>query len=191
MEDITILVNKENPISISYVPNNLVEVNNPYYVSSFGDAKLEMVDYVYASFLELVASAREAGFELYADSAYRSAAYQQSILDFYVEKMGDEAYSRVALPGTSEHQLGLAVDVACIKNGEYIDELSDDMPETKWLHENCASFGFILRYPKGKEQITGYGYEPWHIRFVGLELAEKLTSSGLTLEEYKRNRGRL
>lgn len=191
MEDITILVNKENPISINYVPNNLVEVNNPYYVSSFGDAKLEMVDYVYASFLELVVSAREAGFEIYADSAYRSAAYQQSILDFYVEKMGDEAYSRVALPGTSEHQLGLAVDVACIKNGEYIDELSDDMPETKWLHDNCANFGFILRYPKGKEQITGYGYEPWHIRFVGLELAEKLTSSGLTLEEYKRNRGRL
>lgn len=190
MEDITILVNKENAISTEYVPQNLVKAVNPYYVSSFGDCELEMVDFVSNAFNELVNAAKEAGFTLYADSAYRPAWYQQKILEFYIKEMGEKAYEKVALPGTSEHQLGYSIDLASFENGQYIDELTDDMPVTKWVHENCAKFGFILRYPKGKENITGYAYEPWHIRFVGRELAEELTASNLTLEEYKLKRGR-
>lgn len=190
MEYTLILVNKENTISIEYVPTNLVAVSNPYYESSFGDCKLEMIDFVKEAFHELVLAAKKEGFTLYADSAYRPAWYQQRILDFYINKMGEEAYEKVALPGTSEHQLGLAIDLASFENGVYIDELTDDMEITKWVHNNCAKFGFILRYPKGKEDITEYSYEPWHIRFVGKELAEELTASNLTLEEYKLKRGK-
>lgn len=190
MDDITVLVNKDNPINIDYIPQNLVEVKNPYYECSFGDCKLEMVDFVRDAFNALVSVAKEDGFTLYADSAYRPFWYQQKILDYYINERGEEAYKKVALPGTSEHQLGLAIDLASLENGQYIDELTDDMLVTKWVHENCAKFGFILRYPKGKENITGYSYEPWHIRFVGKDLAEELTASNMTLEEYKLKRGR-
>lgn len=190
MEDVTILVNRDNPISIDYIPQNLIEVKNPYYKCSFGECKLEMVDFVSLAFNELVKAAKEAGFTLYADSAYRPAWYQQKVLDFYRSELGEKAYEKVALPGYSEHQLGYSIDLASLENGQYIDELTDDMPVTKWVHENCAKFGFILRYPKGKENITGYAYEPWHIRFVGQELAEKLAETNLTLEEYKLKRGR-
>lgn len=190
MNDISILVNKENPISIEYIPENLVEVANPYYKSSFGNCKLEMVDFVRDAFNALVSSAQKSGFTLYADSAFRPAWYQQKVLEFYINGMGEKAYEKVALPGTSEHQLGLAIDLASLENGTYIDELTEEMPVTKWIHANCAKFGFILRYPKGKENITGYAYEPWHIRFVGRDLAEELTANNLTLEEYKLKRGR-
>ena len=110
----------------------------------------------------------------------------QGILDEIKEK-GDEAYKLVALPGTSEHQTGLAVDFAYYENGIYNDDVKEDDEEAIWLKNNCWKYGFILRYPKGKEHITGYKFEPWHFRFVGPKLAKKIYEENITLEEYYQN----
>ncbi len=89
-----------------------------------------------------------------------------------------EADRYSARPGYSEHQSGLAMDL------NSVDDSFAYTKEAKWIAENCSKYGFIIRYPKGKEPITGYIYEPWHVRYLGTELAEKVTTSGLTLEEY-------
>ena len=89
-----------------------------------------------------------------------------------------EADTYSARPGHSEHQTGLALDI------NYADSWFDNTAEARWIAENCADYGFILRYPKGKEDKTGYMYESWHVRYVGKELARKVTDSGLCLEEY-------
>ena len=104
-----------------------------------------------------------------------------------VKEKGDEAYKLVALPGTSEHQTGLAVDFAYYENGIYNDDVKEDDKEAIWLKNNCWKYGFILRYPKGKEHITGYKFEPWHFRFVGPKLAKKIYEENITLEEYYQN----
>lgn len=120
------------------------------------------------------------------DSGYRSLEYQQQVFDYYVDRDGlDEAKKRVALVNTSEHHTGLAVDFALNVNGEYLDELSGNDQELIWLADNAYKYGFILKYPKGKESITGYNYEPWHFRYVGSkEIALDLKNRNLTLEEY-------
>ena len=87
------------------------------------------------------------------------------------------------MPRASEHHTGLAIDIALIVNGEYMDKITGEEKEIKDLISMCYKYGFILRYPKGKENITGFIYEPWHFRFVGLELAQKVHDSGLALEE--------
>lgn len=189
MKDFADLVNKYSPLDSNYVPQDLVLVSNPYF-NSLGNSRLEVVKEVYEAFKLMAGDALLQGYQIFIDSGYRSFNYQQEVLDYYLGLMGDEAYKKVAMPGTSEHQLGLAIDIASVINGQYFDELNDDMLVTKWVHDNAYKYGFILRYPKGKEEITGYNYEPWHFRFVGLDLAMKLKNSGLTLEEYKKNRGR-
>ena len=112
-------------------------------------------------------------------SGYRSYDYQKSLYENYVARDGEEAANRYsAKPGTSEHQTGLAFDVG---------EMSWTYGETaagQWLVNHCAEYGFILRYLPGKEDITGYMYEPWHIRYVGVEHAAAIMSQGITLEEY-------
>jgi len=109
----------------------------------------------------------------------------QSVWDYYLEEIGlEETKKRVAPPGASEHQCGLAFDVAYITDGNYGDSITDEQEETKWMFANAHKYGFILRYPKGKEDITGYNYEPWHYRFVGVELASYLFENDITLEEY-------
>ena len=90
----------------------------------------------------------------------------------------------VAKPGTSEHQTGLALDVSSPEVDYELEEIFAETPEGKWLAVYAPMFGFILRYPKGKENITGYAYEPWHIRYVGKSLSLYLSLTGMTLEEY-------
>ena len=102
----------------------------------------------------------------------------------FIEKGLDHALQYVAPPGGSEHQTGLAVDVIFRRNNEMIEEQTEEDPEIKWLFLNAHKFGFILRYPKGKESITGFNFEPWHFRYVGKELSTELYSSNNTLEEY-------
>ena len=123
-------------------------------------------------------------YELWIDSGYRTREYQEIVLQNDIKEMGEAAYDKVALPGTSEHESGLAIDCGIVIDGKYFDELPEDAPITKWIHENCYKYGFIVRYPKGKEEITGYKYEPWHLRYVGLKLAKYLTKNNLTLDEY-------
>ena len=132
-----------------------------------------------AAFDELVRDASAAGLSMQCVSGFRSYWTQAQLYQNYCARDGQAAadtYS--ARAGHSEHQTGLAIDVNCAGSA------FDNTPEAKWLAENCWKYGFILRYPKGKESITGYQYESWHIRYVGKEWAKTITESGLTLEEY-------
>jgi D-alanyl-D-alanine carboxypeptidase len=99
------------------------------------------------------------------------------------EKARTEAAKSVAIPGTSEHQLGLAVDIIDSNYG-YLDDYQAQMPTQKWLMEHCHEYGFILRYPVGTTEITGIIFEPWHYRYVGVEIAQEIMNLGITLEEY-------
>ena len=123
------------------------------------------------------------------DSTYRTVSKQQEIWDDFLEKYGEE-YTKtyVAVPGTSEHHTGLAIDVKIVKDGVVIDDNDDMTNETEIfskIHSKLAQYGFILRYPVGKEDITGYGSEVWHFRYIDSpEIANEIMSNGLTLEEY-------
>lgn len=131
----------------------------------------------YAAFIRLREAALAEGLDIFFMSGFRSYEDQQRVYKGWVEKYGEEADRVSARPGHSEHQLGLAIDVNSI-------EFSfADTPEGQWLAENCWKYGFIIRYKKETESITGYMYEPWHIRYLG-DIAEEVHFSGLTLEEY-------
>ena len=189
MQDYTILVNKEHLLSSDYVPENLVITdNNENNFHNYKDASLKpMVSADIMPYLEAMQNAAlYAGLRrIIVDSGYRPYEYQKVIFDKFVAEVGlEEAKKAVALPGSSEHQTGLAFDIAYMDNGVYIENTSDSDPEIKWLKENAHKFGFILRYPLGKEEITGYKYERSHYRFVGVEMATILYDAGITLDEY-------
>lgn len=191
--NIDVLVNKENMLSIDYIPKNMYIVDNNeknfhnYLIDNIKPMlRMEVKPYINA----LISDAHKLGLPLIVDSAYRSGYYQQMILDKLISEKGNEAYKLIALPGASEHQTGLAVDFAYYENGIYDDNVKEDDKEAIWLKENAWKYGFILRYPKGKEEITGFNFEPWHFRFVGLELAKELYEQNITLEEYYRNKTR-
>lgn len=132
-----------------------------------------------AAFKEMQSAAWNEGLNIWIASGFRSYEYQSGLYQRYVNRSGKEEADRYsARPGHSEHQTGLAFDL------NSIDDSFADTAEGKWVAEHCHEYGFIIRYPKGKENITGYIYEPWHIRYLGKETAEKVHNSGLTLEEY-------
>lgn len=120
------------------------------------------------------------------ESGFRTHKYQQMLVDNLIKEKGLEyANKYIAKPYHSEHETGLAIDICVYENGEYLTEHDLKHEDAvKWVHENAHRFGFILRYPLGKENITGYNYEPWHIRYVGKDLADYLYKNYLTLEEY-------
>ncbi|MBQ2758231.1 MAG: M15 family metallopeptidase [Clostridia bacterium] len=131
------------------------------------------------AFREMQSAADELGLSLTVCSGFRSYETQKNLYNKYCEKDGKalaDTYS--ARPGHSEHQTGLAIDVNSVKQS------FKDTPEGKWLKENCHKYGFILRYPEDKQSVTGYSYEPWHIRYVGKTAAKDIYESGLCLEEY-------
>jgi D-alanyl-D-alanine carboxypeptidase len=178
-----ILVNKSHPIDKDYKPDDLVKIK--YFVSDRSETTRYMRAEAAEAFHNLVDKAAENGMELKMTTAYRSYNFQKILFDNYVAKEGEEAANQYsARPGQSEHQTGLSVDVTS-PSVDY--QLSDDYgnaEEGKWLAENAYRFGFIIRFPKGKEEITGYQYEPWHIRYVGLTAAKEIYEQNLTLEEY-------
>lgn len=178
-----ILVNKDHPIDQDYKPDDLTEVK--YYAPDRDKAARYMRAEAAEAFDMLVDKAAEEGVVIKMTTAYRSYNFQKILFDSYVEKEGvDKANTYSAKPGQSEHQTGLSVDVSS-PSVDY--QLSNDYGKTtegKWLADNAYRFGFILRFPQGKENITGYQYEPWHIRYVGLTAAKEIYEQGLTLEEY-------
>lgn len=191
MKDYTFLVNKDHLLSSDYVPENLVITdNNENNFHDYKDASLKpMISADIMPYFEALQNAAlDAGLrKIIVDSGYRSFEYQKVVFDkSVVEKGIDETLRSVALPGSSEHQTGLAIDVAYMDNGVYIEKTSDSDPEIKWLKENAHKFGFILRYPEEKEDVTGFKYEWWHYRFIGVEMATILYSEGITLDEYHR-----
>lgn len=183
--DYTILVNKENVLSKDFVPEDLVEIHEPTG-SKLDKTYINRLNSVaYRAFKEMQKDALKNGFEIFVDSSYRTYEYQKRVYDKIVEEKGIEhAKKYVALPGSSEHQTGLAIDIIFRRNNEMIEEQKEDDPEIKWLFANAYKYGFILRFPKGKEKITGFNFEPWHFRYVGKKLSEELFASDITLEEY-------
>ena len=188
--DVTVLVNKEHILDKDYVPLEMYVVDeNENNFHQFKDASLkpmlrsDVKEYVD----KLINDAQGLGLPIIVDSGYRSYNYQQVVLDALIKEKGDEAFKLVALPGASEHQTGLAIDFAYYENGIYNDDVKENDKEAIWLKNNAWKYGFILRYPKGKENVTGYNFEPWHFRFVGLKLAKYLFKNDLTLEEYYKN----
>jgi D-alanyl-D-alanine carboxypeptidase len=134
------------------------------------------------AFNEMLAAAQKAGFTLYANSAYRSYAEQAATYQYWVNVSGQAYADRTsAKAGHSEHQLGTTADVGA--RGLELENFIGT-PEAAWVLANSYKFGFIVSYPDGKESITGYAPEPWHIRYVGKDVAQKVKDSGLTLHEY-------
>ena len=135
----------------------------------------------YKAWSEMRSDASALGLNLWIQSGYRGYYYQQDLYNGYVKRKGKEAADKSsARPGASEHQTGLAFDLNTITNS------FKDTKEGKWINNNCYLYGYIIRYPEGKTNETGYIYEPWHIRYVGKELAKKLYNDGawLTMEDY-------
>ncbi|KHD86047.1 D-Ala-D-Ala carboxypeptidase VanY [Heyndrickxia ginsengihumi] len=183
--NILALVNKSYSIG-DYVPNDLVR---PKVNFSFGDQNIEKshLRKVAADAVEkMFAAAKKDGIILYVASGYRSYDRQKVLFDAEVQHDGSKAKAAqaVAIPGESEHQTGLALDITSQTENFLLTEKMGDDPEGIWLAKNAHKFGFILRYPKGKENITKYEYEPWHFRYVGKEAATVIYKHNWTLEEY-------
>lgn len=176
----SVLVNKDNYFDENIFDLDLVDCNSPIGK----DRLLERA--AFTSWCKLQKEAKEKGFIIEVESAYRSKKYQEQVLKKIEQEKGKEYASLyVAKPGYSEHQTGLALDFCLKKDDKYLfdqDLIGEDVLE--FVHSNIAKYGFILRYPKDKKDITGYDYEPWHIRYVGIELAKKLYEENKTLEEY-------
>lgn len=154
-------------------------VNKNYGLPESYNSSNELNFTAKAQFERLVADAKAQGLNIYMSSGYRSYATQSSIYQDNVKKYGEAiADSFSARPGHSEHQTGLAIDV------NTIDDTFAGTPEAIWLADHAHEYGFIIRYPKGKEAVTGYKYEPWHIRYLGIDTATAVYNSGLSLEEY-------
>lgn len=178
-EDYTILVNKTNVLRSNYTPKNLVKLNIEFLSDTSNESRC-MEKKAADSLEDLVATAKKENIILIGSSAYRSYKSQLRILKEETDKKGvDYADKYVAKPGQSEHQSGLAIDVT--NRVRCFDKTSK---EAQWLANNAYKFGFILRYPDGKENITGYNYEPWHIRYVGKDIAKEIYMKNITLEEY-------
>jgi zinc D-Ala-D-Ala carboxypeptidase len=185
--DNAVMVNKSFKLPDGYSPPDLVEPNVPFLFKEHLEKRKMRKDA--AAVLEtLFAAAKKNGLPLAGVSAYRSYETQKTLYNNYVQKDGQVAADRYsAKPGMSEHQTGLAIDVSGSTGQCAASDCFADTKEAKWLEQHAPEFGFIIRYPKGKESITGYQYEPWHLRYVGKELAKNIASKGLTLEEYLGN----
>ncbi|MGG3922163.1 M15 family metallopeptidase [Geobacillus thermodenitrificans] len=184
-DNILVLVNKEQSLPPSYKPADLVVPNVRF---SFDDPKAEkrhMRAEAAAALEELFAAARRDGIELVAVSAYLSYERQQVVFAEEVRQKGEaEAVQAVAYPGQSEHQTGLAIDISSRSAGYQLTEAFGATKEGQWVAAHAHEYGFIIRYPKGKEAVTGYKYEPWHIRYVGRKAAVVMKKRDWTLEEY-------
>jgi zinc D-Ala-D-Ala carboxypeptidase len=178
-----LLVNKQHPLDKEYMPEDLTAMS--YYAPDRTEAGRYMREEAAAAFSAMVQQAALDGMEIKMTTAYRSYGFQKILFDNYVKQYGEENASRFsAKPGESEHQTGLAVDVS----SPGVDfQLTDEFGETdegKWVASHAHAFGFILRYPKGKEDITGYMHEPWHLRYVGKFVSNEIYEEQTTLEEY-------
>lgn len=175
-DDLLVMVNKNNKLYEHFIPNNLEIINLKYAVGK----KLLRRD-AKEALEKLCESAQKLGFIIKAESTYRDYQYQEKLYHSYIKKYGEKYADKCsARPGHSEHQTGLAVDVRG-SIGDYND--FEKTKEFKWMSDNAYKYGFILRYPKDKEHITGFKYEPWHYRYIGW-YAKEIYIKNLTLEEF-------
>jgi D-alanyl-D-alanine carboxypeptidase len=185
-QDVAVLVNKTYRLPDNFRPDDLVEPNVPFIFKEKSEKRLLRKEAARA--LEaLFAAARKDGIHLAGVSGFRSYSTQKGLFEHYVKTRGEaEARRFSAMPGHSEHQTGLAMDVSGSDGRCAAQDCFADTKEAKWLADHAHEYGFIIRYPKGKEAVTGYKYEPWHLRYVGKELARTLVTQNLTLDEYLR-----
>ena len=161
-----------------YVPDDLVNVDGGYCMQDGVMLKSE----AYEHLKQMFEAAREEDYYFYISTAYRSYDFQKALYDSYLLKDSAEVVdSYSSRPGFSDHQTGLACDIGM---PGYKFEMFTDTDECRWLHENAYKYGFILRYPEGKENITKYKYESWHFRYVGVEVSTYIYENNITLEEY-------
>jgi LAS superfamily LD-carboxypeptidase LdcB len=200
-----ILANKTCLVGENYVPDKVIKLDTDY---TFGGKNVELAEYAAVAVEALISEMRAHGIDdVYVTSGYRDYAYQASLFERYCnnerdkhptwseDRIKEEVLTYSAYPGTSEHQTGLCVDLMTTEmeglwnfgsetpNNPY-DKGFAETEAFEWLKDNAHKFGFILRYPEDKTNITGYSYESWHYRFVGIGAASKIHENGLTLEEY-------
>lgn len=182
--DYLVLVNKQHKLPADWEENvELVEVKNAF------DEDIKVEKEAYEKYLQLRDALLKEWVDIELDSVYRSVSRQEELWKEFEEEYGiDYTKKYVAVPGYSEHHTALAIDICIKKDWELIYE-NDDMIAEKEIfakvHEKLADYGFILRYLDGKDDITWYGYEPWHLRYVwDVKIAKEIMSKGLTLEEY-------
>ncbi len=179
--DTTLLVNKHYLLDKDYIPDDLVNVSQNYAWGEVGSQKVREV--AYNAFLDMWNAANEEGYYLMINSSYRSYEDQEIVYNNYKNSSGERfADSIAARPGSSEHQTGLALDIFSKTNTNKNTFSQTD--EAKWLKENAHNFGFILRYPEDKVDITGYSFESWHYRYVGKDIATYIYENDITYEEY-------
>ena len=175
--DTLVLVNKNNKLKNDFIPNDLIKLDLNYS----NDEKYLKKEAALA-FYKLSSDAKKLGYRIIVVSAYRSYTYQEKLFDYYVKEKGiDYALNCSAKAGHSEHQTGLAIDV---EGSNFDYDLFNESKEFEWMKNNAYKYGFILRYPKGKEDITGFKYEPWHYRYVGKDVAKYIYEKNITFEEY-------
>lgn len=179
--DLLVLVNKEYHLDQDFVPKDLVKAD-VLFRQGVTQEEMKMKKDAASALKKMFSDAKKQGINLCGVSGYRSFMAQESIFNQETMARGiDYAEHYVAYPGQSEHQTGLAMDVGAA------DGKVQDFGKAKegiWIKNNAQNYGFILRYPYGKENITGYSYEPWHIRYVGLKAAKEIKSNNMVLEEY-------
>lgn len=181
-----VIVNKLRPLTpISFAPNDLTVPDVPLRLGR-SEEQMQIRKPVEQPIIDMFDSAKKAGFSLSFGSGYRSSKLQKQFYDGYVKSYGRAEADRIsARPGHSEHQSGLTFDVEITGGKCHLEKCLADTPDGKWIAQNAHNYGFIIRYPQGKEAVTGYDFEPWHLRYVGIELANEMRSQNIsTLEEF-------
>lgn len=182
-KDYLLLVNKDHPLENGWVPD-LIKMR---------DYGVEVDSGICDALNAMLKAGEKEGLSFWIASGYRSLERQRELLDEDIEELVQKGWSyskayeevtRETMPvGCSEHATGLAVDIVA-RDYQILDEKQENTDEIKWLQKNCSQYGFILRYPEGKEEITKVNYESWHFRYVGVDAAKEITSQEITLEEY-------
>jgi D-alanyl-D-alanine carboxypeptidase len=185
-DSLWVIANKTTPLpDINYLPSNLVIPEVPTRTDKSTEERSVRQE-VTEPLKSMFAAAEAEGHMLMIGSAFRSADLQALYYNNYVRTSGEALANQYsAKPGHSEHQLGLSVDISTLSRECYLSECFTSTPDGEWLANNAHKYGFFMRYPKGKEAITGYNFEPWHYRYVGIDLATAIYKSGLTFEEVK------
>lgn len=174
-----LLVSASNPLPDGFETGGLVDLYDEKRTFQLASSDIRLTRETFEAANDMFGQARKDGISGFIlTSGYRTEAEQRELYKNGADKTA-------AVPGASEHQTGLAFDVTAYSNGKDFDETE----QFSWLNEHCWDFGFILRYPEGKEDITGFPYESWHYRYVGVEIAQKIHENGWTLEEYCERNG--
>lgn len=180
------IVSKVRPINpVDYAPADLTTPKVPIR-ANVNSSEVRLRKEPSIALEQMITDAKNAGINLLLVSAYRSYQLQVSVYNGYVQQYGQTGADKIsARPGTSEHQTGLAADLGSASRQCELEECFADMPEGKWLAENAHLYGFIIRYPQGKDAITGYQFEPWHLRYIGKELSQEMYKENIkTPEEF-------